>query len=66
MLGQYGPRTDEIFLMIIGNRRYMFAMLDTDTRYWLAKMVLERKGTPRRTSTYRVGAWPKLTSGSLW
>ena len=37
-------RTDEIFLMIMGNRRYLFAMLDSDTRYWLAKMVAERKG----------------------
>ena len=37
-------RTDEIFLMIMGNRRYLFAMLDTDTRYWLAKMVAEHKG----------------------
>ena len=37
-------RTDEIFLMIMGNRRYLFSMLDTDTRYWLAKMVAEHKG----------------------
>ena len=37
-------RTDEIFLMIRGNRRYLFAMLDSDTRYWLAKMVAEHKG----------------------
>ena len=37
-------RTDEIFLMIMGNRRYLFAMLDSDTRYWLAKMVAEHKG----------------------
>ena len=37
-------RTDEIFLMIMGNRRYLFAMLDTDTRYWLSKMVAEHKG----------------------
>ena len=37
-------RTGEIFLMIMGNRRYLFAMLDSDTRYWLAKMVAEHKG----------------------
>ena len=30
--------------MIRGNRRYLFAMLDSDTRYWLAKMVAEHKG----------------------
>ena len=37
-------RTDEIYLMIRGNRRYLFAMLDSETRYWLAKMVAEHKG----------------------
>ena len=37
-------RTDEIFLMIRGNRRYLFAMLDSETRYWLARMVAEHKG----------------------
>ena len=37
-------RTDEIYLKIKGNRRYLFAMLDNDTRYWLAKMVAEHKG----------------------
>ena len=37
-------RTDEIYLRIRGNPRYLFAMLDNDTRYWLAKMVAEHKG----------------------
>ena len=37
-------RTDEIYLMIRGERRYLFAMLDSETRYWLAKMVAEHKG----------------------
>ena len=37
-------RTDEIYLRIKGNRKYLFAMLDNDTRYWLAKMVAEHKG----------------------
>ena len=37
-------RTDEIYLKIKGNRKYLFAMLDNDTRYWLAKMVAEHKG----------------------
>ncbi len=37
-------RTDEIYLMIRGDRRYLFAMLDSQTRYWLAKMVAEHKG----------------------
>ena len=38
-------RTDEIYMSIRGNQRYLFAMLDTETRYWIAKMVAENKGT---------------------
>ena len=37
-------RTDEIYLKIRGNRRYLLDMLDSDTRYWLAVMVAEHKG----------------------
>ena len=37
-------RTDELYLKIRGERRYPFAMLYSDTRYWLAKMVAEHKG----------------------
>ena len=33
-----------VYLMIRGERRYLFAMLDSETRYWLAKMVAEHKG----------------------
>ena len=38
-------RTDEIYMMIRGERRYLFAMLDSETRYWIAKQVAEHKGT---------------------
>lgn len=38
-------RTDELYLKIKGNRRYLFAMLDSETRFWIAKMVAEHKGT---------------------
>ena len=38
-------RTDEIYVQIRGSRRYLFAMLDADTRYWIAKQVAEHKGT---------------------
>ena len=37
-------RTDEIYMSIRGERKYLFAMLDTETRYWIAKMVAEHKG----------------------
>ena len=38
-------RTDEIYMSIRGERKYLFAMLDTETRFWIAKMVAENKGT---------------------
>ena len=37
-------RTDEIYLKIKGKKRYLFAMLDSETRYWIAKQVAEHKG----------------------
>ena len=37
-------RTDEVYMSIRGNRRYLFAMLDAETRYWIAKQVAEHKG----------------------
>ena len=38
-------RTDEVYLRIRGDRKYLFAMLDADTRYWIARMVATHKGT---------------------
>ena len=38
-------RTDELYLRIRGNRKYLFAMLDSKTRYWIAKQVATHKGT---------------------
>ncbi|MBI1658959.1 MAG: DDE-type integrase/transposase/recombinase [Thaumarchaeota archaeon] len=32
-------------MQIRGSRRYLFAMLDVDTRYWIAWQVAEHKGT---------------------
>jgi len=37
-------RTDELYLKIRGDRKYLFAMLDSETRFWLAQMVSEHKG----------------------
>ena len=37
-------RTDELYLKIKGDRKYLFAMLDSETRFWLAKMVVEHNG----------------------
>ena len=37
-------RTDKIHLKIKGRKRYLFAMLDSETRYWIVKQVAEHKG----------------------
>ena len=37
-------RTDEIYMDIKGNRKFLFAMLDSQTRFWLAEMVATHKG----------------------
>ena len=37
-------RTDELYLKIKGDRKYLFAMLDSETRFWIAQMVAENKG----------------------
>ncbi|MXX21416.1 MAG: DDE-type integrase/transposase/recombinase [Cenarchaeum sp. SB0661_bin_35] len=37
-------RTDELYLKIKGNHKYLFAMLDSETRFWIAKIVAEHKG----------------------
>ncbi len=37
-------RTDELYLKIKGDKKYLFAMIDSETRFWLAQMVSEHKG----------------------
>ena len=38
-------RTDEVYVRMRGERKYLFAMLDSETRYWIARMVATHKGT---------------------
>lgn len=50
-LGQIQPnvsdtwRTDELYLKVKGNMKYLFAMMDDDTRFWIAQQVSDHKGT---------------------
>ena len=37
-------KTNKLYLKIMGNRRYLLAMLDSKTRYWLAKMAAKHRG----------------------
>jgi len=34
--------TDELFLKIKGNMKYLYAMMDEQTRFWIAKEVATR------------------------
>ena len=37
-------RTDEIYLKMRGNTKYLFAMMDDETRFWIAEQVADNKG----------------------
>lgn len=36
-------RADELFLKVKGNQKYLYALMDDDTRFWLAQMVSDNK-----------------------
>lgn len=38
-------RTDEIYVKIRSERKYLFATLDSETRYWIARQIATHKGT---------------------
>lgn len=38
-------RADELFVKVKGDMKYLFAMMDNDTRYWIAQQVADHKGT---------------------
>jgi len=38
-------RTDELFVKVRGNQKYLFAMMDDETRFWIAQQVADHKGT---------------------
>jgi transposase-like protein len=38
-------RTDEIFVKFRGDMKYVFAMMDDETRFWIAQQVTDKKGT---------------------
>ncbi len=36
-------RTDELYLKISGNTKYLYALMDDETRFWIAQRVAETK-----------------------
>jgi transposase-like protein len=58
-------RTDELYLKIKGDRKYLYAMMDDETRFWIAKQVSDSKYTEDvrplfRKSTEVAGKRPKV------
>ncbi len=38
-------RTDELYVKIRGNMKYMYAIMDDETRFWIAQQVCATKYT---------------------
>ena len=36
-------RTDELYLKVKGNNEYLFALMDDETRFWIAEQVADKK-----------------------
>jgi transposase-like protein/predicted SprT family Zn-dependent metalloprotease len=47
-------RADELWLKIKGDKKYLFAMMDDETRYWLAQEVAETKHTHNARTLFRM------------
>ena len=48
-------RADEIFLKVKGDMKYLYALMDDETRFWIAQQVADTKYTADITSLFREG-----------
>jgi transposase-like protein len=48
-------RADELFLKVRGNTKYLYALMDDETRFWIAKEVADTKYTADVTPLFREG-----------
>jgi len=46
-------RADEVYTKVKGNMKYLFALCDDETRYWIAKEVSDRKEGHDATGLYK-------------
>jgi transposase-like protein len=58
-------RTDELYLKIKGDRKYLFAIMDDETRFWIAQQVSDKKNTSDvrpmfKESIERTGKRPRV------
>ena len=49
-------RADELYLKIKGNMKYLFALMDDETRFWIAQEVADTKHTHDARNLFRKGA----------
>ena len=38
-------RTDELYVKVKGNNKYLFALMDDETRFWIAQQISDKKNT---------------------
>ena len=48
-------RTDELFLKVKGDMRYLYALMDDETRFWIAQQVADTKYTANINPLFREG-----------
>jgi putative transposase len=48
-------RADELFLKVKGNTKYLYALMDDQTRFWIAQQVADTKYTADVTPLFREG-----------
>ena len=58
-------RADELYMKFHGDMKYVFAMMDDETRFWIAKEVAEHKDTHDARGLFqmakeRAGKKPKI------
>lgn len=49
-------RADELFVKIKGNMKYLFALMDDETRFWIAQQIADNKGTSDIRPLFKNGA----------
>jgi putative transposase len=48
-------RTDELFLKVKGDMKYLYALMDDETRFWIAQRVADTKYTPNINPLFHKG-----------
>jgi transposase-like protein len=48
-------RTDDLYFKVKGNMKYLYALMDDETRFWIAQQVAETKNTADIAPLYKTG-----------